>query len=443
MSKKRELCKFFEPVRLQRMYDEKVKLHTTVGLDRITQNVFEENLDNNLEVIFRKVKAGTYRFTRYREMLISKGKGKEPRVISIPTIRDKLVLAMLHKILQDSFYEEVNEPLLHSIIGSITKTIKEKDFDCFVKIDIKRFYASINHSILEEKVAAKIEDSSILHLVHNAITTETIPMNIPAPESSKSSVGIPEGLSISNILADIYLADLEKKIIEKYDDLAYFRYVDDILILCYESDAKEIKEYTISLLKNCYKLDNHEKKTICDKLSSKVPYLGYVFSDKKVSIRDEASNRIERVIEELFQLRKRNQISQQVFEWRLNIKIAGCIHEKKKYGWMFYYSQITDLEVLYHLDWYVGKLFARFGFSPPKDLKRFVHVYHEITKNLKKSTYLIKTENYDRTDKEKVIFNVLKIRYAEDVDEKVINDQFQKLMFREVKKLERDIQNFS
>ena len=128
-------------------------------MDRITQNVFEENLDNNLEVIFRKVKAGTYRFTRYREMLISKGKGKEPRVISIPTIRDKLVLAMLHKILQDSFYEEVNEPLLHSIIGSVTKTIKEKDFDCFVKIDIKRFYASINHSILEEKVAAKIEDS--------------------------------------------------------------------------------------------------------------------------------------------------------------------------------------------------------------------------------------------------------------------------------------------
>lgn len=76
-------------------------------------------------------------------------------------------------------------------------------------------------------------------------------------------------------------------------------------------------------------------------------------------------------------------------------------------------------------------------------MKRFVHVYHEITKNLKKSTYLIKTENYNRTDKEKVIFTVLGIRYGEDVDEKVINDQFQKLMFCEVKKLERDIQNFS
>lgn len=443
MSEKRELCKFFEPVRLQRMYDEKVKLHTTVGLDRITQDVFEENLDKNLEVIIRKVKSGTYRFTRYREMLISKGKGKEPRVISIPTIRDKLVLAMLHKILQDSFYEEVNEPLLHSIIGSITKTIKEKNFDCFVKIDIKRFYASINHSILEEKVAAKIEDSSILHLVHNAITTETIPMNIPAPESSKSSVGIPEGLSISNILADIYLADLEDKIVEKYEDLAYFRYVDDVLILCKESDAEAIKEYTLKLLKEYYKLDNHEDKTICARLSDKVPYLGYVFSDKKVSIRDEASNRIEKVIEELFQLRKRNKISQQVFEWRLNVKIAGCIHEKKKYGWMFYYSQITDLKVLYHLDWFVDKLFLRFEFEPPKDLKRFVHVYHEITKNLKKSTYLIKTENYDPSEKKRIIYTVLGIQYAEDVDEKIINDQFQKLMFREVKKLERDIQNFS
>lgn len=288
-------------------------------------------------------------------------------------------------------------------------------------------YTSINYSILEEKVAARIDDSSILHLVHDAITTETIPVNIPAPKSSNSSVGIPEGLSISNILADIYLSDLEKKIVEKYENLAYFRYVDDILILCQESDAKAIKEYTISLLKDYYKLDNHEEKTICAELSSKVPYLGYVFSDKKVSIRDESSNRIEKVIEELFQLRKRKKISQQVFEWRLNVKIAGCIHEKKKYGWMFYYSQITDLEVLYHLDWFVDKLFSRFGFSPPKDLKRFVHVYHEITKNLKKSTYLIKTENYKRTDKEKVIFTVLGIRYGEDVDEKVINDQFLRL----------------
>lgn len=76
-------------------------------------------------------------------------------------------------------------------------------------------------------------------------------------------------------------------------------------------------------------------------------------------------------------------------------------------------------------------------------MKRFVQVYHEITKNLKKSTYLIKTENYKPSEKKRTIFTVLGIRYAEDVDENVTNDQFQKLMFREVKKLEQDIQNFS
>lgn len=95
---------------------------------------------------------------------------------------------------------------------------------------------------------------------------------------------------------------------------------------------------------------------LCYNNSTRETVYAYVFSDKKVSIRDEASNRIEKVIEELFQLRKRNKISQQLFEWRLNVKIAGCIHEKKKYGWMFYYSQITDLKVLYHLDWFVDKL---------------------------------------------------------------------------------------
>lgn len=48
----------------------------------------------------------------------------------------------------------------------------------------------------------------------------------------------PEGLSISNILADIYLSDLKELICNKFD-VAFFRYVDDILILCQADQAGE------------------------------------------------------------------------------------------------------------------------------------------------------------------------------------------------------------
>lgn len=68
-------------------------------MDNITPKVFEAHLTDNIQIISKKVLAGAYSFTRYREILISKGRGKEPRVISIPTIRDKLALAAYY-----SFY---------------------------------------------------------------------------------------------------------------------------------------------------------------------------------------------------------------------------------------------------------------------------------------------------------------------------------------------------
>ena len=53
--------------------------------------------------------------------------------------------------------------------------------------------------------------------------------------------------------------------------------------------------------------------------------LGYMFFDSKVGIRPSAEEKLEDSIEELFRLRKKQTISPQVFIWRLNLRITGCI----------------------------------------------------------------------------------------------------------------------
>ena len=433
---------YFAPKKLKELCNSKIAFRATVGMDRVVPTAFEKRLDENINLISRKVFSGNYHFTRYKEILISKGRDKYPRVISIPTIRDKLALSAFHSVLQDTYSNIVEEPLLHTIIADITAALSSGKYNSYVKVDITRFYSSINHDILLSKLKKKIHKKEILLFLKNAITTATVPEGVKLPADLQNTRGVPEGLSISNILADIYLSEL-KDILQSRYSIAYFRYVDDILILCNASDSNHIKDELIDILQKDYDLKAHEEKTISGKLVDGVPYLGYVFYDNRVSVRPAAIQRLESSIETLFRLRKHETISKGTFEWRLNLKIGGCIYEHKKYGWLFYYSQLNDLSALYHLDWFIDRLFVRFGFKKPTNLMRFVRVYHEITKNLNHSTYLINADAYTLEQKKTVLNSIYGTKYDLFREEDTINKKFRQIMFREIQKLEHDIQNFS
>lgn len=432
----------FTPKKLKELYNNKIIYRATVGMDRIIPTAFEKELDANIDIISRKVFSGTYTFTRYREILISKGRDKCPRVISIPTIRDKLALAAFHSVLQDTYNDIIEEPLLHTIIADIAAALSSGKYNSYVKVDITRFYSSINHDILLSKVKKKIHKKEILQFLKNAISTATVPEGVKLQKDLQNEKGVPEGLSISNILADIYLSELKARLQARYT-IDYFRYVDDILILCDASDADLIKAEIMEILQKDYDLKAHEEKTVSGYLAEGVPYLGYVFYDNRIGVRSAAIQRIENSIETLFRLYKHGSISKGTFEWRLNLKIGGCIYEHKKYGWLFYYSQLTDLSELYHLDWFVNQMFMRFGLKKPNNLMRFVRAYHEITKNLNHSSYLINADTYTIEQKKAVLNSIYGAKHNLFNDEDTINNLFRRIMFREIQKLEHDIQNFS
>lgn len=433
---------YFSQEQLQQIYSDKIKYRATVGMDRITPKVFEDKLDDNIQVISRKVLSGTYKFTRYREVLISKGRGKEPRVISIPTIRDKLTLSACHQFLQSSFGDVIEEPLLHTTVGNITQEVLSGRFNGYVKIDITHFYASINHQLLLRKIKKKVRKAEAIHLLEAAITTETIARVGSVSGRKKNNRGVPEGLSISNILADIYLSDFEGKVCAQYD-VCFYRYVDDILILCAASQAERIKEFCIKTLKSEFDLDANMEKTMSGEIAKGVPFLGYKFFDNKIGLRPSAEEKLELSIEELFRLRKRQTISQQVFIWRLNLRITGCILDSKKYGWLFYYSQLTDLKILFHLDWLIDHLFCRYGFTKPKNIKRFIRTYHEITKNVSNSNYIINADKYSVEKKAEILSEIYGQKSFDKKDSNTVDNLFKEAMFKEVQRLEYDIQNFS
>jgi retron-type reverse transcriptase len=112
------LIEAFSQPKLQEAFDY-VSLKKTRGIDGTTVDKFLENKQDNLDLIKQKCLKGTYKFSPYLQKLQMKGKGKAPRVISIATIRDRVVLHVIKNLLQQAFPESVNRKLPNNYVKSI------------------------------------------------------------------------------------------------------------------------------------------------------------------------------------------------------------------------------------------------------------------------------------------------------------------------------------
>lgn len=271
--------KNFEIKNLKRIYKDIVSLSPAMGVDNMSQEVFWKYQDNEVEVIKRKCLSGSYKFNKYKLKLISKGRGKTPREISIPTIRDKIALRSICDFLQEIYKDSVSFDLPQDMVVSVKNSIKKGNYNYFMKFDVANFYPSIQHDELISRLRAKIRDKRILALIESAISSATV--SKPKHDDEPSEKGVPQGLSISNILAAIYLLNIDHYF-KRNDDIEYYRYVDDIMILCKSSDAVKITDNLISRFKklklNIYDpRKNPEKSSVGLLDSDEFGYLGYFF----------------------------------------------------------------------------------------------------------------------------------------------------------------------
>lgn len=196
--------KLFTKKHLIEHYEEKVKDKPSVGLDKVSPRKFEQNLDENIEIIIRKSMNGSYHFTRYKQLLFTKGPTKPPRAICVPTLRDKLTASALNELLIGVYGDKCKTIMPQLVIDDITKKIPM--YTHFIKLDVKSFYGSINQDKLIKIIKRKIHKPEIISIIWNAIRTEALLYPIKEKTVKKERIlGVPEGLPISNTLANIYM----------------------------------------------------------------------------------------------------------------------------------------------------------------------------------------------------------------------------------------------
>ena len=429
--------KLFTKKHFKEVFYKKIFYGKAVGLDKITSKKFEENFDENISVILKKLYNSTYRFTRYKQLLFLKGPDKPPRSISVPTVRDRLVLSVINELINEVYGYSSTTPMPHSIIHNIISELNI--YTSFIKLDIRAFYASINQEKLLKQIKYKIRKPEIFTLIKKAIQTPSISF----PSMSKCRYteikkGIPEGLAISNALANIYLMDIDKKY-SNMEGIKYWRYVDDILILTDDDILEVVKKEIINDLSNLDLKTNSEKKDE-GKTAKGFTYLGYSIKPDIISVRQNSILKLEQSLEELFKKIKTSK-NKEYIQWKINLKITGFVIDKQKYGWIFFFSQISDLGLLFHLDNLVKKLSKRYNVKELK-FKRFVRTYFDIIKSLYDLKYIPNFDNYTLAQKKKVLADIYQVDLT-NLSADDVNVMFFKNISNEIRDIEKDIQSIS
>ena len=425
------------------------------GRDHMSPSSYRNRFIKEIDWIKDKCISGDYRFSPYQEKLILKGRGRAPRVLSIPIIRDRFVLSLLHGYLNQAI--ELKQEAPNRYIYKISKYIKDNhDLPIyFLKTDISSFYDNINHSVLINQLSSNI-DGVALKLIFSAITTPTI--SNPVDSNRVNTIGVPQGLSISNILAAVYIERCHQSLKKFFDSGLYLRYIDDILVLMTEKKDVE-KAINEHILQHNLGLKLTESKTKSGEISQDAfDYIGYRISKNLISIKssnkDKFTNRVvRRCFEALRQytepiLRPRFISSEKEFcEYTttdLNLLISGFRIANHNYGWIAYFQQMNDLAILYQIDALVKSSLGEELYNK-LSINSIARTYYDIKENGGRSI-LINFDNIkERGEKIAYLlkFGYMKNTESEDISDEEVNRRFNKMIQYFVRKSEVDIRELS
>ncbi len=207
--------------------------HGAAGVDQVTVEEFERNLEANLEKLARSLADQSYRAQAVRRRWINKLGSKEQRPLGIPTVRDRVAQAALRAVLEPIFERD----FAAQSYGFRPKrgckealrrvdTLLKQGYSWVVDADLKSYFDTIPKPQLLERVKKKVSDGRILKLVEAFLTQGILgEMKLWTPEA-----GTPQGAVISPLLSNIYLDALDHTMAGK--GLEMVRYADDFVVLC-------------------------------------------------------------------------------------------------------------------------------------------------------------------------------------------------------------------
>lgn len=202
------------------------------GIDKLTfADIDAAGLDEFLTGIRNDLLSDNYKPQANRKVSIPKDNGKV-RILQIPTIRDRVVQGAL-KLILESIFEADFCPNSYGFrpkrspqraLAEVRRSVLRR-MTRVIDVDLTKYFDTIQHSVLLDKIARRVNDQDVMRLVKQII-------------KAAGKVGVPQGGPFSPLAANIYLNDLDwyfdhirRTTAEgPFEAVNYHRFADDIVI---------------------------------------------------------------------------------------------------------------------------------------------------------------------------------------------------------------------
>jgi RNA-directed DNA polymerase len=252
-------------VELLRLSFFEIKKDAAPGVDGVTWQDYESDLDRKIDDLHDRVQRGAYRAQPSRRLYIPKPDGRQ-RPIAIAALEDKIVqratAAVLNTIYEEDFlgfsYGFRPKRSQHDALDALVVGITSTRVNWILEVDVRSFFDEVSQSWLIRFLEHRIADPRILHLIQKWLKAGSLEEGVV----TVSDKGTGQGSVISPLLANIYLHYSLDLWAERWrrrqatGDMIIVRYADDVVVgFEHEADARcfwdamrdRLQEFSLSL----------------------------------------------------------------------------------------------------------------------------------------------------------------------------------------------------
>jgi hypothetical protein len=253
---------------------------------------FERHLEDNLFALQEQLRQGTYTHDPYQAFVIHDPKRRQ---IHKSTVKDRVVHQAMINVIEPYFerrfifysYSSRKGKGTHAAIRRLERMLQRLSRNntqtvYVLKMDIARFFATVDHEILLDQLGQLVTDERMIGLLRLIIGSF----------QATHGKGIPLGNVTSQLFANVYLNPLDQFVKHELRPRLYLRFCDDFVCVAFNRDDFRPFIFRVdSFLRKHLKLRRHSGKTICRTHRQGIDFLGYVMKPNVILLRTKTRRR--------------------------------------------------------------------------------------------------------------------------------------------------------
>lgn len=249
----------------------------------------DQHRESNIATLHQMLVHKSYRTSPYLTFKVYEPKERE--VYRLPYFPDRICHHAIMNILEPIFvsvftadsYSCIKGKGIHGAFKAAKRTLRDVNGTTYcLKLDVRKFYPSVDHSILKQLLRRKFKDPDLLWLLDEIID---------------SASGLPIGNYLSQFFANFYLSYFDHWIKEVIRVKYYFRYADDIVILAgTKEELHELLGKIRGYFKNKLNLEVKDNYQVFPVAARGIDFLGYVFFHSHILIRKSIKQNFARML---------------------------------------------------------------------------------------------------------------------------------------------------